>query len=88
MRKLVLMIMAGIMLLALVGCGETKETEVKEVGEIRITPIQVEEIIVEEIQVEEIQTERIYIDGEYSSELEYNSRVNTWDSGSNVTYWD
>ena len=90
--KKVLVILAGIIMAAtlLAGCGEEKK-EVKEVGEVRITPIKVEEIQVEEIQVEnilveEIQTERIYIDGEYQSELEYNSKVNTWENS--TTYWD
>ena len=77
MKKVLVMIMAGIMLLALVGCGEDtpKETTRSNVEEIRI-----EEIHIEEIQVEEIQTERIYIDGEYEAERDYNSKVNTWDN--------
>ena len=89
MKKIMVLVLAGIMAAIFTGCGEEKE--VKEVGEVRITPIKVEEIQVEEIQVEnilveEIQTERIYIDSEYQSELEYNSKVNTWENS--TTYCD
>lgn len=90
--KKVLVILAGIMaIMVMTGCGEdtTKETKKNSgVEEIRIEEIRVEEIQIEEIQVESIETERIYIDGEYEAELNYNSKVNTWDNNDNVTYWD
>lgn len=82
MKKL-LVVLAGIMAATLLaGCGEEiKETKkASGVNGIRIEEIQVEEIDVEEIQIESILTERTYIDGEYEAELEYNSKVNTWDN--------
>lgn len=82
MKKL-LVVLAGIMAATLLaGCGEeTKETKkASGVNDIRIEEIQVEEIKVEEIQIESILTEKTYIDGEYEAELEYNSKVNTWDN--------
>lgn len=90
MKKLLVTVLAVGLMATITACGEEKK-EVKEVGEVRITPIKVEEIQVEDIKVEnilveEIQTERIYIDGEYQSELEYNSKVNTWENS--TTYWD
>jgi hypothetical protein len=81
--KKVLVILAGIMAATLLaGCGEDKKETKKASGveEISIEEIKVEDIQVENILVEEIQTERIYIDGEYEAELEYNSKVNTWDN--------
>lgn len=89
--KKVLVILAGIMaIMVMTGCGKDtpKETTKSNVEEIKVEEIQVEEIQVENILVEEIETERIYIDGEYEAELNYNSKVNTWDNNNNVTYWD
>ena len=89
--KKVLVILAGIMaIMVMTGCGKDtpKETTKSNVEEIRIEEIHVEEIQVENIQVEEIQTEKHYIDDEYENELNYNSKVNTWDNNNNVTYWD
>ena len=75
--KKVLVILAGITVIMLAGCGEETKPTQKTTG---IQEIKVEEIQVEEIQVEEILTEKIYIDGEYEAEVEYNSKVNTWDN--------
>lgn len=88
MKKVIIMVTVIVMVIAFVGCGkDTKETEKNDgVEDIRVEEIRVEEIRVEEIQVEEIQTERIYIDGEYESESDYNSNVNTWENS--TTYWD
>lgn len=88
MKKIMVLVLAGIMAAIFTGCGEEiKETKkASGVEEIRIQEINVEEIQVENILVEEIQTERIYIDGEYEAELEYNSKVNTWENS--TTYWD
>lgn len=82
MKKLLVLVLAGITVIMLAGCGEeTKETKkVSGVEEIRIEEIHVENIQVEEIQVESILTEKVYLDDEYQSELEYNSKVNTWDN--------
>lgn len=88
MKKL-LVVLAGIMAITVMtGCGEeTKPTQKNSgVEEIRIEEIQVEEIEVEEIQIESIETEKVYLDDEYKSELDYNSRVNTWENS--TTYWD
>lgn len=85
MKKIIGLLMAGVMVAMLVtGCGEEAPNPTLENAG-------VENIIVEDIKVEEIRVEEIRvktIDNEYNSELEYNSRVNTWDSGSNITYWD
>ena len=83
MKKLLVSVIAGVMMLAMTGCGEDngkKNQKTTGVEEIRIENIQVEEIKVEEIQIESVLTERTFIDDEYKSELEYNSRVNTWDN--------
>ena len=79
MKKIMVLIIAGVMILAMTGCGEDKEKKTQETIS-GVQEIQIETIKVEEIQVEEILTERIYIDDEYRSECEYNSRVNTWDN--------
>ena len=78
MKKLLVSVIAGVMVLAMTGCGEDMEKNQETISGVQ--EIQVETIKVEEIQVEEILTERIYIDDEYKSELEYNSKVNTWDN--------
>lgn len=82
MKKLLVTVLAVGLMATIAACGEeTKETKkASGVEEIRIESIQVEGIEVEEIQIESILTERTYIDGEYQSELEYNSKVNTWDN--------
>lgn len=90
MKKLLVTVLAVGLMATITACGEETK-EVKEVGEVRATPIRVEEIKVEDIKVEEIQiesilTEKVYIDSEYQSELEYNSKVNTWENS--TTYWD
>lgn len=77
MKKLLVLVLAGITVIMLAGCGEETKPTQKTTG---IQEIKVEEIQVEEIQVEEILTEKIYIDGEYEAEVEYNSKVNTWDN--------
>ena len=88
MKKLLVTVMACILAAIFTGCGEeTKPTQKNSgVEEIRVEEIQVEEIEVEEIQIESIETEKVYLDDEYNSELEYNSRVNTWENS--TTYWD
>lgn len=88
MKKLLITVLAVGLMATITACGEeTKETKKDSgVSEIRIEEIHVEGIKVEEIQVESILTERTYIDGEYQSELEYNSKVNTWENS--TTYWD
>ena len=88
MKKLVVSILAGVTVIMLAGCGEETKPTQKTTGiqEIQVEEIQVEEIQVENILVEEILTEKIYIDGEYEAEVEYNSRVNTWENS--TTYWD
>ena len=77
MKKIMVLVVAGIMAIMATGCGEETKPTQKTTG---IQEIKVEEIQVEEIQVEEILTEKIYIDGEYKAEVEYNSKVNTWDN--------
>jgi len=92
--KKIIIVLAGIMAATLLaGCGEEGKVELVDSGytPIKINEIQVEEIEVEEIQIEEILTEetmieKTYIDSEYESELEYNSKVNTWENS--TTYWD
>lgn len=79
MKKLLVSIIAGVIMLATTGCGEDKGKKNQETVS-GVQEIQVENIQVEEIQVEEILTERIYIDDEYRSECEYNGKVNTWDN--------
>lgn len=88
MKKLLVTVLAVGLMATITACGEEKKETKKASGveEIRIEEIKVEEIQVENILVEEIQTERIYIDGEYEAELEYNSKVNTWENS--TTYWD
>lgn len=82
--KKVLVVLAGFMaIMVMTGCVDaTKETK-KVSG---VEEIHIEEIHVEEIQVESILTERIYIDDEYENEVNYNSKINTWDTVSNT--WD
>lgn len=88
MKKLLVTVLAVGLMATITACGEeTKPTQKNSgVEEIRIEEIQVEEIEVEEIQIESIETERVYLDDEYKSELDYNSRVNTWENS--TTYWD
>lgn len=89
--KKVLVILAGIMaIMVMTGCGKDapKETTKSNVEEIKIEEIHVEEIQVEEITTENLLVERSYIDEEYENEVNYNSKVNTWDNNNNVTYWD
>lgn len=88
MKKLLVTVLAVGLMATITACGEeTKETKkASGVNDIRIEEIQVEEIKVEEIQVESILTEKTFIDGEYQSELEYNSKVNTWENS--TAYWD
>ena len=83
--KKYMMIIAGITAaLVLSGCGETQPTETtRNVG---VEHIEVEHIETEHILIEETQTERVYIDDEYTNEVDYNSRVNTWENS--TTYWD
>lgn len=78
MKKM--MVLAGIMatVMFMTGCGEEETNFTQKTP--GVEEIHVEEINVEEIQVEEILTERVYIDSEYENELEYNSKVNTWDN--------
>lgn len=88
MKKLLITVLAVGLMATITACGEeTKETKKGSgVEEIRIEEIKVEDIKVEEIQIESILTEKVYIDSEYQSELEYNSKVNTWENS--TTYWD
>lgn len=83
MKKIILI--AGLVsALVFTGCGgEAPNPTLSDPG---VEEIQVEEIKVEEIRVEEIRTENIYIDDSFAEELEFNSRVNTWENS--TTYWD
>lgn len=84
--KKYMMIIAGITAaLVLSGCGETQSTETTR-NNVEVEHIEVEHIETEHILVEETQTERVYIDDEYTNEVDYNSRVNTWENS--TTYWD
>lgn len=90
MKKIIITTIAGIILATIItGCGkdEKKETKVEhdDVEEIRIEEIMVEEIQVEEIQTEEIKVE--YIDNEYQREVDYNSKVNTWENNNKIVRW-
>lgn len=88
MKKLLVTVLAVGLMATITACGEeTKETKkASGVSDIQIEEIKVEDIKVEEIQIESILTEKVYIDSEYQSELEYNSKVNTWENS--TTYWD
>ena len=93
MKKLLITVLAVGLMATITACGEEGKVELVDSGytPIKVNEIQVEEIEVEEIQIEEILTEetvteKIYIDSEYESELEYNSKVNTWENS--TTYWD
>lgn len=83
MKKIMVLVIVGIMTVIFTGCGEEKKTVVENYDTIRVNEIQVECIEVEEIKVEEILTEHTlvedkYIDSEYQSELNYNSQKNNW----------
>jgi ABC-type glycerol-3-phosphate transport system substrate-binding protein len=90
MKKIIITTIAGIILATVItGCGKDTEKTSKEehsnVEEIRIEEIMVEEIQTEEIEVEEIKVE--YIDDEYQNELDYNSKVNTWENNNKIIRW-
>lgn len=90
MKKIIITTIAGIILATVItGCGKDTEKTSKEeysnVEEVRIEEIMVEEIEVEEIKVEEIKVE--YIDDEYQKELDYNSKVNTWENNNKIIRW-
>lgn len=86
MKKVLVTIMAGIMAtMILTGCGETQSTETTR--NVEVENIEVEHIETEHILIEETQTECVYIDDEYTNEVDYNSRVNTWDNSKNITRW-
>lgn len=90
MKKIIITTIAGIILATVItGCGKDTEKTSKEehsnVEEIRIEEIMVEEIQTEEIKVEEIKVE--YIDDEYQNELDYNSKVNTWENNNKIIRW-
>lgn len=90
MKKIIITTIAGIILATVItGCGKDTEKTSKEehgnVEEIRIEEIMVEEIQTEEINVEEIKVE--YIDDEYQNELDYNSKVNTWENNNKIIRW-
>lgn len=90
MKKIIITTIAGIILATIItGCGKDTEKTSKEehsnVEEIRIEEIMVEEIQTEEIKVEEIKVE--YIDDEYQNELDYNSKVNTWENNNKIIRW-
>lgn len=90
MKKIIITTIAGIILATVItGCGKDTEKTSKEehsnVEEIRIEEIMVEEIQTEEIKVEEIKVE--YIDDEYQKELDYNSKVNTWENNNKIIRW-
>lgn len=90
MKKIIITTIAGIIMATVItGCGKDTEKTSKEehsnVEEIRIEEIMVEEIQTEEIKVEEIKVE--YIDDEYQNELDYNSKVNTWENNNKIIRW-
>ena len=84
MKKMI--ILAGIITALVIGTGCGGEAPNPTLSDPGVEEIRIEEIQVEEIRVEEIRTENIYIDDSFAEELEYNSRVNTWENS--TTYWD
>ena len=89
MKKIITTIAGIILATVITGCGKDTEKTAK-VEHDDVEEIRIEEIMVEEIQVEEIQTEEIkveYIDDEYEKEMEYNSKINTWDNSNKIIRW-
>ena len=86
--KKIIIILAGLMaaMALITGCGsDTIETTTTFV---EVETIQTEAIITEQIITESTITERVFIDDEYSNELDYNSKTNSWDNNPNISYWD
>lgn len=80
MKKMVTMMVIGIMAMSMTACGEeAKEPKVDET----FAHYEVEETIVEETIVEEtiVETETPWVSKEYLEELEYNSRKNVYPEG-------
>lgn len=85
MKKIIITTIAGIILATVItGCGKDTEKTSKEEHS-NVEEIRIEEIMVEEIQTEEIKVE--YIDDEYQNELDYNSKVNTWENNNKIIRW-
>ena len=84
--KKIIIALAGIMAVTMfTGCGSDGAVVVEKtngtwmsMNTVLVEDVETEETLIERVETEHIEIENKYIDNEYQSELDYNSRKNGW----------
>ena len=78
MKKIIIILAGLLAATAITGCGTDKK-ETTNNGFVEVEVVYTEAVITEQIITESTITEKVFIDDEYSNELDYNSKTNSWD---------